>query len=123
MPSTRPAGLFTMLSSTLSLNSALRSGGALRSVSSRTVTLTGCDFDSNAALVLQGGAWSAEKEGNAFVSNCTFMRNQAPAGGAVTLYRDLRLTMTNASFSGNRAGHAGAMEASDCDRITITASS
>lgn len=85
---------------------AIYSAGTLRLVG---VHLTGNSADNTTATGQGGGALYVEN-GTAEVLYCALTKNKTTGfGGAITLYRNGKLTVENSLFTGNEARHGGAI--------------
>jgi predicted outer membrane repeat protein len=91
----------------LSGNWGATQGGALYVVSSAGPILTNVVFDDNESGG-RGGAIST-RSGRTVVDGCTFHANSAPDGGAMFLYYDMYVIITDCVFTGNRGRVGGAI--------------
>ena len=99
----------TLTSCMLVENKAGNEGGGL--LNAGNITVTNYMFNSNTAKGNSGGV-SNRILSSPTVTNCTFSRNLAQAGGGVFTRDNTTLTVTNCTFSGNTAtkGHALAFD-------------
>ncbi len=85
------------------------------------LTASRSTFNRNMVILSEGGAWYSEKDGQHTITQCTFNANDARFGGAVAPGRDVQCSISNSTFTGNRAqGLGGAVEANTCTGLSVT---
>ena len=107
-------GTLVVENSLITLNKAIRLGGAIYNADSGSIFVTGCVFTQNAGL--SGGGIFKEGDEQLTVENSTFSYNSAYGecncgGGAINAYHGGEVTVTNSTISHNFAdGFGGGIE-------------